>query len=103
MASATTDDTFQKDVLDSDKPVLVDFWAPWCGPCNMLAPIIEQISQEMGENARVYKLNVDESPQTASRYGISAIPTVIVFKKGEVHKQIVGVQPKANYKAALES
>ncbi len=101
MAKETNDATFEADVLKSGKPVLVDFWAPWCGPCKMLGPVIEEISAEMGDNAAVYKMNVDNNPETAARYGISAIPTVIVFKNGAIHKQMVGVQPKQNYKTAL--
>ena len=89
MANATSDNTFENDVLKSDKPVLVDFWAPWCGPCNMLAPIIEEISSEMGENVRVYKMNVDDSPNTAAKYGISAIPTVIGAIEPECRPVIV--------------
>ena len=101
MAKETTDATFETDVLKSGKPVLVDFWAPWCGPCKMLGPVIEEVSTELGEKASVYKMNVDHNPETAARYGISAIPTVIVFKNGAIHKQMVGVQPKQNYKTAL--
>ena len=101
MARETTDATFEADVLKAGKPVLVDFWAPWCGPCKMLGPVIEEVSSEVGENATVYKMNVDHNPETAAKYGISAIPTVIVFKNGSIHKQMVGVQPKQNYKTAL--
>lgn len=101
MSKETSDATFESDVLKSQKPVLVDFWAPWCGPCKMLGPVIEEIGNEVGESATVYKMNVDNNPETASRYGISAIPTVIVFKNGAIHKQMVGVQPKQNYKTAL--
>ena len=101
MPQETNDATFQADVLSSDKPVLVDFWAPWCGPCKMLGPVIEELSNEIGDQAKVFKMNVDHNPETAGKYGISAIPTVIVFKNGDIHKQIVGVQPKQNYKTAL--
>jgi thioredoxin 1 len=102
MASQTNDTTFQADVLQSDVPVLVDFWAPWCGPCRMVGPIIENISDKTQGKAKVYKLNVDDNPQVASRYGITGIPTVIVFRNGEVSKQFVGVQPEQVYMSALE-
>jgi thioredoxin 1 len=101
MSAETSDLTFQNDVLSSDVPVLVDFWAPWCGPCRMVGPIIEDISSQTAGKARVYKLNVDENPQTAMRYGITGIPTVMVFKNGQVDKQFVGVQPQQVYMNAL--
>jgi thioredoxin 1 len=102
MANATSDLTFQKDVLESDMPVLVDFWAPWCGPCRMLGPIIEAIGGKVDGKAKVVKLNVDENPQTAGKYGITGIPTVIIFKNGQILKQFVGVQPEQVYIKALE-
>jgi thioredoxin 1 len=102
MAHTTTDATFEQDVLKSDKPVLVDFWAPWCGPCRMVGPIIEDVARKKEGQAAVYKLNVDESPMTASRYGITGIPTVIVFKQGKVVQQFVGVQPEQTYLNALQ-
>ena len=101
MAKETTDATFKKDVLESEQPVLVDFWAEWCGPCRMLGPIIDELSKEVKGDAKVYKLNVDNNPNVANQFGITAIPTVIVFKNGSVHKQMVGVQPKQSYKTAL--
>ncbi len=101
MATQTTDTSFQSDVLQSDVPVLVDFWAPWCGPCRMVGPIIENVSAKTEGKAKVYKLNVDENPAIASRYGITGIPTVIVFRNGEVSKQFVGVQPEQVYLSAL--
>jgi thioredoxin 1 len=103
MSLQTSDTTFNSDVIQSSVSVLVDFWAPWCGPCRMLGPIIEAISQKASEGARVYKLNVDENPHTAQRYGISSIPTVIIFHQGKVFKQFVGVQPESVYKQALQS
>ena len=101
MAAATSDATFKKDVIDSDVPVLVDFWAPWCGPCRMVGPIIDRISEKMAGKVKVYKLNVDENPVTASQYGITGIPTVIVFSKGKVEREFVGVQPEQVYLNAL--
>jgi thioredoxin 1 len=90
-----TDASFDADVLKSEKPVLVDYWAEWCGPCRMVAPILEEIAQEHGDKLEVVKLNIDENPQTAQRYGIMQIPTLGVFSGGEVVKQIIGAKPKA--------
>ncbi len=90
-----TDATFTEDVLQSDKPVLVDYWAVWCGPCRMIAPILEEIDAQHSEKLQIVKLNVDENPQTASEYGIVSIPTLNVFQGGRVVKQIIGAKPKA--------
>jgi len=84
------DTTFEDEVVKSDTPVLVDFWAPWCGPCNMITPIIEELAQEYDGKYKVFKLNVDESPQTAATFGVMSIPTMILFKAGEVVEFIVG-------------
>jgi len=101
MAKETTDLNFKKDVLDSQVPVLVDFWAPWCGPCRIAGSIIDRIGEKVNGKAQVYKLNVDENPQTAGNYGITGIPTVLVFKAGKVEKTMVGVQQEQVYLNAL--
>ena len=90
-----TDASFADDVLLSDKPVLVDYWAVWCGPCRMIAPILEEIDATHGEKLTIAKLNVDENPRIASDYGIVSIPTLNVFQGGKVVKQIIGAKPKA--------
>ncbi len=91
---AVTDQTFDAEVLQSDKPVLVDFWAPWCGPCRMQGPIVEDVAKEMDGQAKVAKLNVDENPMKSQQYGIMSIPTLIIFHKGQAVRQFVGVQSK---------
>jgi thioredoxin 1 len=98
-----TDDTFDKDVVNSPEPVLVDFWAPWCGPCRMLSPVIEELSKEYTGKVRVAKINTDEHPNAASRYKISAIPTLLFFKGGKVVEQLVGVHSKAEIKKTLDT
>ena len=87
-------DNFQNEVMNSDKPVLLDFWAPWCGPCRMVAPILEEIARER-EDIKVGKVNVDEEPELASQFGIMSIPTLAVMKNGRVARQAVGVRPKS--------
>ena len=101
MAQVTSDVTFKSDVLDSTIPVLVDFWAPWCGPCKIAGPIIDRVSEKLYGKARVFKLDVDDNPQTAGQYGISSIPTVMVFRNGRVENTFVGVQPEQVYVKAL--
>ena len=101
MALQTTDNTFDADVLKSDVPVLVDFWAPWCGPCRMAGPIIDSVAKKTEGKAKVYKLNVDENPATAGTYGITGIPTVMVFRSGKMSKQLVGLQTEVVYLNAL--
>ena len=92
---AVTDETFEADVLKNEKPVVVDYWAEWCGPCRQVAPILEQIASEHADKIDVVKLNVDENPVTSRKYGIMNIPTLSVFSGGEVVKEIVGARPKS--------
>jgi len=97
-----TDANFQEQVLDASEPVLVDFWAPWCGPCKMLAPTIEELASAYSGKVRVGKVNTDENPQTATAHQISAIPTVMLFKGGEVVERFVGVTPKAKFESVID-
>ena len=93
---------FKAEVLDSEKPVLVDFWAPWCAPCRMVAPVIEELSREFEGKVKFVKVNVDENPKLASNYGISSIPSLFIFKDGKPFKQIVGARPKPELKRFIE-
>ena len=102
MAIEITDATFEEKVLKSDKPVLVDFWAAWCGPCRMVGPIIEEISEEYNGKAVVAKLDVDANQEFAAKYGVRNIPTVLIFQNGEVVGRQVGVAPKNTYAEALD-
>ena len=95
-AKAVTDNEFMEGVLESKAPVLVDFWATWCGPCQAMGPVIDTIAGEYEGKVKVFKMNVDENPLTPVKYGIRGIPTVILFNKGEVVDRIIGAQPKAN-------
>ena len=97
-----SDANFDAEVLQSDQPVLVDFWAPWCGPCRAVGPVIEELAAENGEKVKVAKINVDEAQQTAAGYGVSSIPTLMIFKGGEVVERFVGVQPKNRLQEAID-
>ena len=99
---AITDKDFMEQVIQSDKPVLVDFWAEWCGPCKMLTPIIEELSEKYDGKAKVAKVDVDTNQQIAMQFGIRSIPTIMVFDKGQVVDTIIGVRPKADYEASLD-
>jgi thioredoxin 1 len=99
----TTDSDFENDVLKSDTPVLLDFWAEWCGPCKMIAPILDQIADEFGDRLKIVKLNIDENPQTPPRYNIRSIPTLLLFANGAVAAQQVGAVSKAQLEAFVNS
>lgn len=96
------DDNFSSEVLESSEPVLVDFWAPWCGPCRQLTPIVEELASENEGAVKVIKVNVDDASKVAQEYGIQSIPTLLVFKNGEVQQRIVGVKPKAQLQEILD-
>jgi thioredoxin 1 len=102
-ALAVTDSNFDQEVLKSDTPVLVDFWAEWCGPCRIIGPVVEELAGEYDGKAKITKLNVDENPQISMQYGIRSIPSLLIFKNGEVVDQIVGAVPKNVLKKQLDA
>ena len=97
-----TDTNFQAEVIESDVPVLVDFWAPWCGPCRMVAPVVEEIASERGDQLKVVKMNIDENQNTAVQFNVMSIPTLILFRHGAVAKTVIGAYPKRKLEAELE-
>ncbi|MFL6076398.1 MAG: thioredoxin [Mycobacteriales bacterium] len=102
-AKSVTDETFTDDVLQSDRPVLVDFWAEWCGPCRKVSPVLDEVAKELGDKVVIAKLNIDENPDTARDYGVLSIPMLTVFAGGKAVKTLVGVQPKGTILKMLES
>jgi thioredoxin 1 len=102
MADAVTTTSFEQEVLQSDTPVLVDFWAEWCGPCHAVAPILEKIAEERAGELRLVKVNIDEEPEIAERYGIASIPTMVLFKDGEPAAAAIGAQPKTSLEQQLQ-
>jgi thioredoxin 1 len=102
IVAQVTDTNFQAEVIESDVPVLVDFWAPWCGPCRMVAPVVEEIAEERGEALKVVKLNIDENQNTAVQFNVMSIPTLMLFRNGEVAKTVIGAYPKRKLEAELE-
>ncbi len=100
--SDVTDNSFQAEVIESDVPVLVDFWAPWCGPCRRVSPVVEEIASEKGGALKVVKLNIDENQQTAVKFNVMSIPTLMLFKHGEVKKTVIGAYPKRKIEEEIE-
>jgi thioredoxin 1 len=101
MATAVTESTFEQEVINSDKPVIVDFWAEWCGPCHAVSPVLEKIAEERESELKLVKVNIDEERGLADRYGIASIPTMILFKDGEPAAAVIGAQPKGAIERSL--
>ncbi|MCP2326055.1 thioredoxin 1 [Hamadaea flava] len=102
-AKVVTDDTFVSDVLQSDKPVLVDFWAEWCQPCRKVSPVLEEIANEMGDRVRIVKVNIDENPETTRAYRVMSVPTLTIFKGGQPVQSVAGAKPKGDLVRLIES
>ena len=103
MVAELSDADFEQEVLQSSEPVLVDFWAPWCGPCRQITPMIEELANENSGSAKVLKVNIDDNPEMAQKFGVMNIPTLLVFKDGNVSERFVGVQPKAKLQEAIDA
>jgi thioredoxin len=101
MPNAVTEATFEEEVLSSEKPVIVDFWADWCGPCHAVSPVLERIAEERVDELKLVKVNIDEQPELAQRYGIASIPTMILFESGEPKTAAIGAQPKGSLERSL--
>ena len=102
MVKEVTDATFEEDVIQANRPVVVDFWAPWCGPCRVVSPILDDLSTQHGESIEFVKLNVDDNPASASRYNVLSIPTVILFERGEPQETVIGARSKSHYESVWQ-
>ena len=98
-----TDQTFESEVLQSDKPAIIDFWAEWCAPCRQIAPILSDLAAEYGDRVKIVKMDIDKSPQTPGQYGVRAIPTILAFRNGQVVEQLQGARPKADFQKLVDS
>ena len=103
MVREVTDQNFAEDVLKAERPVLIDFWAPWCGPCNMVSPVVEKVSDDYADKMEFCKMNVDEAPETAQNYGIMSIPTLMLFKNGQKVDEIIGAVPESSIKTMISA
>ena len=97
-----SDQTFQKEVLEADKPAIIDFWAEWCAPCRQIAPIIKELAAEYGDRVKIVKMDIDSNPGTPGQYGVRAIPTILAFKDGQVVEQLQGARPKADFQSMVD-